>query len=333
MAANIYDRYSFDETFISEAERNYLPLVLELMEIADSSKAKPELPVLTAYAEKYGLNEFTAIILKNVRRAKTGISNKRFSGLDDVKYEPLWRELYMIFWGLCKDYPTISEIIGLEPENIRIRKNITDTLYKAGYEGVYPDFRKTGELKGVHLTQSYDKAYLIGCEKNVLYMVHCDEMCSDGEPVIIFRSGTILMKDGFDSDTADIYSSMFRNGGYHISNSFSCCARNDDISQAAVIAVKRAELKKLTRKECEVADFDKNFLSFLPVGMLTGLIFGVLWTLGMMIFAFLFEMFVGSSAVEALQAIVDSKWLCAFGASGLVFGLAMTVVMYLAGRK
>ena len=111
-----------------------------------------------------------------------------------MKYEPLWRELYMIFWGLCKDYPTISEIIGLEPENIRIRKNITDTLYKAGYEGVYPDFRKTGELKGVHLTQSYDKAYLVGCEKNVLYMVHCDEMCSDGELIIIFRSGTIVMK-------------------------------------------------------------------------------------------------------------------------------------------
>lgn len=333
MAANIYDRYSFDETFISEAERNYLPLVLELMEITDSSKAKPELPVLTAYAEKYGLNEFTAIILKNVRRAKTGISNKRFSGLDDVKYEPLWRELYMIFWGLCKDYPTISEIIGLEPENIRIRKNITDTLYKAGYEGVYPDFRKTGELKGVHLTQSHDKAYLVGCEKNVLYMVHCDEMCADGETVIIFRSGTIIMKDGFDSDTADIYSSMFRNGGYHISNTFSCCAGNEDISQAAVIAVKRAELKKLTRKEREAADVDKNFLSFLPVGMLTGLIIGVLWTLGMMIFAFLFEMFVGSSAAEALQAIVDSRWLCAFGASGLAFGLAMTVVMYLAGRK
>lgn len=117
-------------------------------------------------------------------------------------------------------------------------------------------------------------------------MVHCDEMCADGETVIIFRSGTIIMKDGFDSDTADIYSSMFRNGGYHISNTFSCCAGNEDISQAAVIAVKRAELKKLTRKECEVADFDKNFLSFLPVGMLMGLIFGVLWTLGMMILRF-----------------------------------------------
>lgn len=53
----------------------------------------------------------------------------------------------------------------------------------------------------------------------------------------------------------------------------------------------------------------------------------------MMIFAFLFEMFAGSSAVEALQAIVDSEWLCEFGAFGLVSGLAMTVVMYLAGRK
>lgn len=109
MAANIYNRYSFDETFISEAERNYLPLVLELMEITDSSKVKPELPVLTAYAEKYGLNEFTASILKNVRRDKTGISNKRFSGLDDVKYEPLWRELYMIFGGALQG---LSHYIG-----------------------------------------------------------------------------------------------------------------------------------------------------------------------------------------------------------------------------
>lgn len=117
-------------------------------------------------------------------------------------------------------------------------------------------------------------------------MVHCDEMCSDGETVIIFRSGTIVMKDGFDYSNADIYSSMFRNGGYHIEKSFSCCAGNEDISQAAAIAVKRAELKKLTRKECKAADFDKNFLSFLPVGMLMGLIFGVLWTLGMMILRF-----------------------------------------------
>ena len=95
----------------------------------------------------------------------------------------------------------------------------------------------------------------------------------------------------------------------------------------------RADLKQLTRKECKAVDFDKNFLSFLLVGMLTGLIFGVLWTLGMMIFAFLFEMFAGSSAVEALHALVDSVWLCVFGAFGLVSGLAMTVVMYLAGRK
>lgn len=147
MAANIYDRYSFDETFISEAERNYLPLVLELMEITDSSKAKPELPVLTAYAEKYGLNEFTAIILKNVRRAKTGISNKRFSGLDDVKYEPLWRELYMIFWGLCKDYPTISEIIGLEPENIRIRKISPIRFIKQAMRAFIPISEKQVSLK------------------------------------------------------------------------------------------------------------------------------------------------------------------------------------------
>ena len=60
--------------------------------------------------------------------------------------------------------------------------------------------------------------------------------------------------------------------------------------------------------------------------MLLGLLFGVFLALGMMIVLFLFEMFVGNSAVEALQVIIDSGWLCAFG-------LAMTVVMYLAGRK
>ena len=64
-----------------------------------------------------------------------------------------------------------------------------------------------------------------------------------------------------------------------------------------------------------------------------GLLFGVFLALGMMIVSFLFEMFVGSNAVEALQVIVDSRWLCAFGASGLAFGLAMTVIMYMAGIK
>ncbi len=333
MAADIYDRYSFDETFISEAERDYIPLVLELMKITDSSETKPELPILTAYAEKYGLNEFTASILKNAGRDKTGIYNKRFNGLDDMKYEPLWRELYMIFWGLCRDYPTVSEIIGLEPENIRIRKNITDTLHKAGYEGVYPDFRKTGEIKGVHLTQSHNTAYFVGHEKNVLYMVHCDEMCSDGEPVIIFRSGTIVMKDGFDYSNADIYSSMFRNGGYHISDSFSCCAGSEDVSQATGIAVKRAELKRLARKERKTAGIDRKFLPFLIAGMLMGLLFGILWTLGMMFFIFLLEMLFGYSAGEALQLMNDTMWLYAAGTSGLAFGLAMTVIMHIANNK
>lgn len=117
----------------------------------------------------------------------------------------------------------------------------------------------------MHLTQSYDKAYLVGCEKNVLYMVHCDEMCSDGELIIIFRSGTIVMKDGFDYSNADIYSSMFRNGGYHIEKSFSCCAGNEDISQAAAIAVKRAELKSLHERNVKwqtlIRIFCRSFLS------------------------------------------------------------------------
>ena len=50
---------------------------------------------------------------------------------------------------------------------------------------------------------------------------------------------------------------MFRNGGYHISNSFSCYAGNEDISQAAAIAVKRAELKKLTRSDDEDETLDQ----------------------------------------------------------------------------
>lgn len=126
---------------------------------------------------------------------------------------------------------------------------------------------------------------------------------------------------------------MFRNGGYCISNSFSCCAGNEEISQAAAIVAKRAELKKLTQKERKAADTDKNFLSFLPVGMLTGLLFGVLWTLGMMFFVFLLAMLFGNSVGEAMQLMTDTMWLCAAGAAGLAFGIAMTVVMYLAGRK
>ncbi|MFR4021758.1 MAG: hypothetical protein ACLTZI_01375 [[Eubacterium] siraeum] len=65
-----------------------------------------------------------------------------------------------------------------------------------------------------------------------------------------------------------------------------------------------------------------------------GLIFGVLWTLGMMILCFYLKPFVGSSAVEALQAIADSRLARVRSEHpGPVFGLAMTVVMYLAGRK
>ena len=67
--------------------------------------------------------------------------------------------------------------------------------------------------------------------------------------------------------------------------------------------------------------------------MLAGLIFGVLWTLGMMIFAFLFEVLFGYGIGEALQLMTDTIWLYAAGATGLALGLAMTVVMYLEGRK
>ena len=67
--------------------------------------------------------------------------------------------------------------------------------------------------------------------------------------------------------------------------------------------------------------------------MLTGLLFGVLWTLGMMIFAFLLEVLFGYGVGEALQLMTDTIWLNAAGTTGLAFGLAMTIVMYLAGRK
>lgn len=50
-------------------------------------------------------------------------------------------------------------------------------------------------------------------------------------------------------------------------------------------------------------------------------------------FAFLFEVLFGYGIGEALQLMTDTIWLYAAGATGLALGLAMTVVMYLEGRK
>ena len=262
--------------------------------------------------------------------------------LCDKKKESEWRDLYKKLQDSQKEYKDKVTEICEEKTLLEIRKEIEDILKQHGYEGQYPDFEKRGNIKGFHLEKSYDMTYLVGNEKNVLHRIHCMESLEEPEYLIIqFLAGTAFLKD---DETEDIYGCLFNAKGKRLFYTVYAYIRLDEkdsriiteeLEDAIRIAVKKTELKRLTKKERiqyrGIAN-GSGIKEFLNVFLIGGGLYGIFMTIGMMLFTIVLSAICGQ-ADEIPSMIMELPWWLVLAIGWIGFGGLMGILTVLADRK
>lgn len=348
IAQAIVDRASFSESIINEKEKALLPLLSEIDLLSpyiyfDNETPTPDFSNLKSYAQKYDYSELVTLIEElenNYGGKKHNKCLKRLiNALNLQKYEPLFREIYALIKDTQSDYPT--EFADSCPPDmlISIRNEIESKLHENGYNGTYPDFVKTGRLNGIHMVQSYDVDYIIGFEKNAANHIHCNELYTENGVKIEFLCGFERLRG---NEPSDIYSCMFNSKGKKFFQSFFVdIDMNSDseeqrqtVYKFTKIAIKKAELKRLTKEERKAANiYAYSDLSvFLSVFIIMGGLFGIFMTLGFMLIEVAVTAMVGL-ANEIPVLFMTTPWWLIFAACWVMFGGAMGVVQIIGKRK
>lgn len=254
-------------------------------------------------------------------------SNQLQTLLNRSEYEPVWRELFEQIAASQAEYPL--KIYASEG----LRCEIEAMLHSCGYSGAYPDFVKRGAVRGLHIRKSHEMSYFIFNEKHAVFHIHCREYPGWNDGLLIeFICGTEFLRK--DDKPGDIWSCLFDAQGRRLVHTVSCFDE-DDLSLKAATAVKKAELRRLTKDERK-ADGDIPFgmwsLLFFLFVLLAGGFFAVFIMIGMALMVLLICLFVGgwSSVPEMFTAL---PWMELFWFSLLAFGGVMGIVEVIAARN
>ncbi len=295
------EKYQSAPDFCNGKELELLPIAKELVTLSTliSVENKPlEYPLLTEYATKMGFPELGGLLEKALEKANEKRLKNKFWYWDiswlrvkmaDVKYEPLWRDLFQKFQDSQSEYPLKADVV-CEPQFINgIRKDIENQMHSKGYAGAYPNFEKTSDISLRTITkEDAENETLIG-EKNVKHYVYCVETCDSDGINIVFYSGLDATKGRVCSD---IYACMFNGKGrmFKTSNYSQAFEESDDIcifipkhrlDIAVSIAVKKAEGMSLNKAERKQFGIEFSYSApkfFIP--LVAGGLWSVLfWTL------------------------------------------------------
>ena len=334
----------------NDKERKLMPLIHEICGLSywlefDKPKyqAFPELKALTS---KYRYQKAEAM-LEKLEKIETGkdkyynIVQKLIAYLCGKKCAPLWREIYDKLSESQASYPDKAEAFGDKERLTEIRNTIQTQLEAKGYTGTYPDFVKTGPMKGIHLENSYNMSYWVGMEKRVQYHIHCTESFNDFDEFFVqFLCGTAFLKK--DEQQTDIYDCLFNANGRRLfrAEDYSTALQAGEDSEPTSldafigIAVKRAECLKLTKSE-------RKLLSGLPlfgwgtfwaIFLIGGGLFSVAMTLAMMLMCIIITVIVGQAAVIP-ELLTEIPWGSFLAMAWILFGGAMGIIELLAHRK
>lgn len=347
VAENILRKYCFSADYLNEKEKAILPLVAELCKLSVYAY-KPEefntadFSILKGCLSKYkyikALKALSKVEEKYFTKNQFTLLSNFVSMLNYQKYEPLWRELFALIADFQKDYPQFMPAIYNEEVLKQVHEKIQQLMETNGYSGTYPDFKKTGSLKGIRTVNSYNSPFTVGFEKNVVSHIHCAEQLLEREISINIVCGTELLKEY--ENPGDIFSCMFAAEGRRLFSTItfnvfdgekSFINKTDKIFSAAI---KKAELRKLTKQERK--EFNKTTPSLVAVFLFClfalGLGFGILFTIAMIGFTFLIEIIDGGNT-DLLSFIMDEMWLKSFLFTSLGFGSAMGIFMVLALKR
>ena len=341
VARNIDCKSRAPVDLMNEKEKALLPLIAELLALRDFPKETQGYEVerfsnLECYANKLGFTELIPLIEKvqneRVNNSKRDTrASKLIDQLNKSKYEPLWREIYSLIKDSQEGYPI--ETFKNSDELKIARAEIQKIMEENGYTGTYPDFVKIGGINGVHIAESYGISYFVANEKSVEFHLHCSECYGDNFVTIEFLSGAKILKKS--ENVEDIFSCSFDEKGrrYIYRTEYDMAEDTvDDLAIKTNIAVKKAELKKLSKSERKL-NKDGSLLGFACyIFLFMGGLFGVLMTAGFMLIE-LFATLLAGEIAEFPSLFMQTPWWLICLSCWVLFGAAMSVVTLIAKRR
>ncbi len=344
IASEILDKYLISSQYLNDKEKEFLPLIAEISKldywsIIPKQFENTGFPILKEHLNKFGYNEIIALFTKLEKefynnKIKEKLTNKIIVELNQQCYEPLWRELYKKIIESQQNYPTKLSVCYSADKLNETRAKIQNLMESFGYEGIYPDFKKSGKIKGLHLINSYDISYFVGMNKNAVFHIHCNEEFFNQHLMIEFICGTAILKDN--ETIEDIYSFWFNANDKRIFNKVTYeqdyINKNDEtvsdnLEQCVTIATKKAELKRLSKDENK-ADIGFNinyFQIFLFTFLLMGGLFSIFITLGLMLIGILITLFILQPHLIPAVILEIPWWICLV-LSWVLFGGIMAIV-------
>ena len=348
VAGNIVDKHSLSEKYLNDKEKEIFPLCAEISRLSYwafmQKGTQIYFPKLKSYISKHGFDELLPLVekMENSLEDKTRDKAKKklINKLNMKKYEPLWRDIYGLIADSQEEYPQKASVCCSAEQLNDERAKIQALMESHGYSGKYPDFVKCGSVRNFTLAQSYDISYFVTGGKNAVYHIHCNEEEFCDHLRIEFLCGVELIRKN--EEAGDIYSCLFNSKGrsFYQSVYYECGYTDDDgeiksdnLESRVQIAVKRAELKKLTKDErreieVELLPIWKLFLLFF---ILMGGLFAIIMTPTFMLIEVLACVIVGQ-AHKILELFLDTPWWLIFsfcwigfsGAMGLITALVKT---------
>lgn len=250
--------------------------------------------------------------------------------LCDVKYEVLWTFIYDKLVSSQKGYPSkIEKLCDKKLFDSTKRKKVTEIVRKAGFEGEYPDFYKHGAITKPVAINSYGMDYITFAEKDVTHYIKCVESFDDTMQITFIcgfvsnKTRKVYNPDGF--------SAMFSAKGRRYFNTL-CYSSDDeenDVESLAEAAVKISLLQRLTKDEKQkysAGNFGYiKFFLFLFIFCSIG--FGLLFSLGMMMFETVMLWIEKGSFSGAMAEVLSFPWVSFGVIAGVMFGALITLAM------
>lgn len=320
-ASSIMEKYSVSEDLLNDGEKELLPLLAELTKLAYQKELSAPwngtgFPQLKAYIRNAGYSE----LLSALEKVEKDFSNCRrfqilFTKLDQGKYEPLFRELWNKIVATQRAYPSASQIEIPHIKLVGIRRRVTKMMEELGYCGTYPDFYKTGLVKGIRLEESHGLDCFVCGDKRAAFHIHCKELTGQKMQLLLF-CGTQLLKKN--QEPGDIFSCMFNTRGRTFTKMVLCEVEEPGRLETVMpIADKLAQLRKLTREERDQIHEGKvpSLVWFLGCLILGGFFFSILFI----------PLIMGIDAFSCWRAgepviLSDAPWLKIFFGTWLTFG-------------
>ncbi len=335
IVSEIIEKSNISFETLNEKEKRILPLLkefqnLDFIEPFSNEFKKKSFPLIKAEATNLAMFDFVELLesfeqITEKNKEYQKLLNSIHRETQKAEYEPLWRKLFDLISDSQKNYPQKADAILPKEYVEKIRSEITSLMHKNGYVGNYPDFSKVTDLKSIRTADCHGEPFTIFNERNAKLYIHCiEDVTVKGRICITFLTGTALNRK--EVKTTDAFSCMFYKRGKIFNNSVTwddCEDAEKTLEQIVNIALKKAELKKLTKEERKLSSTFGNGCLPLYFGM--GLAFGGLFTLLFAIFIFLFVLII-EDFPTALDIVKTTPWGWCFLASGGLFGIAMFLI-------